>query len=83
MKRIFKNWFQPVGWIFLTLPLLLLSIPVGNGLFSLIAGVLFLLNVLWLVVSMFVMLFQKKWRESFYMLLFLLSIVITIGLSLN
>lgn len=83
MKGPFKNWFQPVLWVFLTLPVFMVSIPVGNGLFSLIAGALFLVNVLWLVVSMFVQLFRKRWMESFYTLLFLFSIATTIGLLIG
>lgn len=83
MAGPFKNWFQPVLWALLSLPMFLLSIPAGNGLFSLITGALFLLNVLWLMVSMFVLLFRKEWMKCFYTLLFLLSITTTIGLQIS
>lgn len=83
MAGPFKNWFQPVLWVLLTLPMFLLSIPAGNGLFSLITGALFLLNVLWLVVFMFVLLFRKEWMKSFYTLLFLFSIATSIGLLIG
>lgn len=82
-KGPFKNWLQPILWVFLTLPVFLVSIPVGNGLFSTIAAALFLLNILWMVVSMVVLLFRKEWMKSFYTLLFLFSIATAIGLLIG
>ena len=79
----FVDWIRPISFMFLSLPLFLIGIVVDNGLFNLIAGTIFFISVLILLISMFLLLFKKRWRESFYTFLFIITTIITIGLMMS
>ena len=77
----FVNWMRPVLFALLSLPVFLISIPINNGMFSLLAGAAFLISVLMLFISMFVLLFKKEWVKSIYTFIIILAIIVVFGLS--
>ena len=75
----FANPMRPVLFAFLSLVLFLISIPIDNGLISLLAGAFFLISVVLLIISMFLLLFKKEWWKSIYTFLIILAIIIVFG----
>ncbi len=82
-KFLFNNWFKPVAFSFFTVPFLVLGVLSRVGALEILGGGLFMLSGIWMILSFFVLLFKRKWRECWYTLLFMITIVIIFGLLVS
>ena len=76
----FANWMRPILLAFLSLSIFLISIPIDNGLFNLLATSFFLISVLIIFISFLLLLFKKEWGKCIYTFLIIIAIAIVFGL---